>query len=180
MDTAPPPPPSSGPQPPPPAAPSTTTTATKPSWRQQQQQQQPVKLSWQDQYPIHYTANVGDVSALSALIAKQRTTSAEQIGAVCSAPDNDSWTPLHYAAWYDQLAAVKVLVEEGEANVNATTDTGSTPLHLAAGTGRAAVVEYLLSKGANRNPVDKERKTPLLLCNELQQGDWSKVVSLLS
>ncbi|KAK3088028.1 hypothetical protein FSP39_013681 [Pinctada imbricata] len=103
--------------------------------------------------------------------------------------DEDDVTPLHYAARYDHLEVVKVLIENG-ANVNCIDDELLTPLHYAArykrdrhkkGTpgsteeppanGRPLrsistdladpVVDYLVQSSANINQFDKYGLTPL-------------------
>lgn len=98
----------------------------------------------------------------------------------CNSLDDDGWTPLHYASWYNQLAAVRVLIQEGQADVNAVVPSNkSSVLHFAAGCGHPKVVQFLLSSGARKDAMDAERKTPLSLCKELKQNQWASVVPLL-
>ena len=56
----------------------------------------------------------------------------------------EGWTPLHYAAAYNENdAAVKLLVSNG-ADVNAKNNGDTTPLHSAASNQNVKIVEYLL------------------------------------
>jgi ankyrin repeat protein len=63
------------------------------------------------------------------------------------------------------LAAVKYLVEELGADVNAVDHDGSTALHHAAARGDNAMIEYLVSKGANVKAVDREGRTTVDMAN---------------
>lgn len=47
------------------------------------------------------------------------------------------------------MEAVRALVEEGKAPIEATDGLGGTPLYVAAATGNQTIALYLLSKGAN-------------------------------
>jgi hypothetical protein len=59
-------------------------------------------------------------------------------------------TPLHLAAFYSQLEAAKLLIENG-ADVNVK--GGCTPLHIAVANGDSAMVRLLLEKGADPDPA---------------------------
>lgn len=48
-----------------------------------------------------------------------------------------------------RLEAVRILIEEGKARVDAKDGMGGTPLYVAASTGQQAIAVYLLSKGAD-------------------------------
>lgn len=48
-----------------------------------------------------------------------------------------------------------------------------TPLHCAAMFDHPEIVEYLISEGADCNPIDKERRSPLLLA--ALRGGWKTV-----
>ncbi len=63
------------------------------------------------------------------------------------------------------LAAVKYLVEELGADVNAVDHEGSTALHHAAARGDNEMIEYLVSKGANVKAVDREGRTTVDMAN---------------
>ena len=55
---------------------------------------------------------------------------------------------LRCAAGQGHIDVVKILVEDGHADVNAADSDGEAPLHYAARAGRVNVVEYLIDKGA--------------------------------
>ena len=66
------------------------------------------------------------------------------------APSGDGSTPLHWAAYRDDLSKVDQLIRAG-ANVNAANDIGATPLWAASLNGSVPVVKRLLDAGANPN-----------------------------
>ncbi|KAF8054945.1 AKT1 [Scenedesmus sp. PABB004] len=69
-------------------------------------------------------------------------------GADVAAGDYDKRTPLHIAAAEGKLSTVKLLVEEGGAELSATDRWGATPLAEAKRVGAADVVAYLGSPAA--------------------------------
>lgn len=70
-------------------------------------------------------------------------------------------TPLHWAAYNNNLEMVKYLVEQG-AEVNAKNNCGVTPLHFAALNNNLEMVKYLVDKKAEVNAKDKKcGMTPL-------------------
>src|SRR5436190_11482963 len=103
--------------------------------------------------PFWRAAQANDVEAMRLLAAH---------GADTNRPTRHGVTPLMVAAGYgfeyqgtnikpeSRLAAVKYLVEELQADVNAQTDQKYTPLHGAAYVRDNAAVRYLVAKGANR------------------------------
>ncbi len=56
-------------------------------------------------------------------------------------------TPLHIAACWGNIGAIKLLIEAG-ADINKKGETGFTPLHCAAEQGHPNAVRYLLLVGA--------------------------------
>jgi len=63
------------------------------------------------------------------------------------------------------LAAVKYLVEEQGADVNAVDHEGMTALHHAAARGDNEMIKYLVSKGADVKAVDREGRTTVDMAN---------------
>lgn len=82
--------------------------------------------------------------------------------AALSATEGDGTTPLHWASYRDDLAAVESLIGSG-ANVNAANDLGVTPLWTACLNGNAAIVRILLDAGGNPNAALLKRETPLMV-----------------
>lgn len=71
------------------------------------------------------------------------------------------WTPLHFAAHFDDLDAVRQLIDTGTP-VDVAEANGGTALHHAAEGGHLEIAEFLLLRGAEVNPVDQDaRATPL-------------------
>jgi len=71
----------------------------------------------------------------------------------------------HRFAPTGMLAAVKYLVEELGADVNAADHEGNTALHHAAARGDNDMILYLVSKGANVKAVDREGRTTADMAN---------------
>ena len=78
--------------------------------------------------------------------------------------DNYGRTPLFCAAQRGNLETVKFLVEELDADAEATDGRLATPLHIAAHNGHLAVVQYLVETcSVNPDPEDLDGNTPILL-----------------
>jgi ankyrin repeat protein len=71
----------------------------------------------------------------------------------------------HRFAPVGMLAAVKYLVEELHADVNAADHEGNTALHHAASRGDTEMITYLVSKGADVKVVNREGKTTADMAN---------------
>ncbi len=63
------------------------------------------------------------------------------------------------------LPAVKFLVEELGADVNARDHNGYTPLHHAASRGDTELIRYLVSRGANVKAVSRNGQTTVDMAN---------------
>ena len=75
--------------------------------------------------------------------------------------DSDGVTPLHWAAWADNLPIADLLIRAG-ASVAAANAFGVTPISIAAEHGNAAIVRRLLDEGADVNSVDGTGDTILM------------------
>jgi len=71
----------------------------------------------------------------------------------------------HRYAPTGMMAAVKYLVEELGADVNAADHEGNTALHQAAARGDVTMIEYLVSKGADVSRVNREGQTTADMAN---------------
>jgi ankyrin repeat protein len=89
----------------------------------------------------------------------------------------DGTTPLHRAAYQDDLARVEALIQAG-ANVNAANDLGATPLWLAAQNGSEKIVARLLAAGANPNAPLLAGETPVMIAARV--GNAAVVEQLLA
>lgn len=82
-------------------------------------------------------------------------------GAQVDATNEDGWTPLHFAAFYDHTDIVRLLLDRG-ADANAVTSKDRrTPLHCAAVRGNEDTVMQLLDAGADPNAGNINGYTPL-------------------
>jgi ankyrin repeat protein len=79
------------------------------------------------------------------------------------------------------LAAVKYLIEDLHADVNAFDHEGNTALHHAAARGDVEMIQYLVSKGADVKAVTREGKTTADMANGPVQRiqPWPEAVALL-
>jgi ankyrin repeat protein len=93
------------------------------------------------------------------------------------APSGDGSTPLHWAAYRDDLAKVDQLIRAG-ANVNAANDIGVTPLWVAGLNGGVPVMKRLLDAGANPNAPLLSGETPLMAAS--RAGKPAAVDALLA
>ncbi|ETS59631.1 hypothetical protein PaG_06555 [Moesziomyces aphidis] len=87
---------------------------------------------------LHKAAMAGKLSATSLLLAQ---------GANANAKDSDGWTALHNACSRGYLDLVRVLIDRGQAEVDAQGGRGAwTPLMNAASKGHLPVVRHLTAK----------------------------------
>ena len=127
--------------------------------------------SWGQKYPMHKAAVMGDMGLVRNLIKEGQSP---------SLPDADKWTPLHYASWHGQTAVVGELMRDWQGGPMDLTDNGSSALHFAARNGYPDVVTILLACPIIKvDAEDNDKKTPLMLCESLQQGQWSEVAKIL-
>ncbi len=92
-------------------------------------------------------------------------------------PSGDGSTPLHWAAYHDDLAKVDQLIRAG-ANVNAANDLGATPLWAASVNGSAPIVKRLLDAGAKPDAALLTGESPLMAA--ARAGKLAAVDALLA
>jgi ankyrin repeat protein len=87
----------------------------------------------------------------------------------------------HRFAPTGMMAAVKYLVEELHADVNASDHEGNTALHNAAARGDVEMIKYLVSKGADVKAVNREGRTTADMANGPVQRiqPWPEALALL-
>ena len=69
------------------------------------------------------------------------------------------------------LEAVRLIVEELGADVNAVSDVGETAMHAAAYRGANSVVQYLFDKGAKLDVAALDGRTPLRVADGVEYGN---------
>ena len=100
---------------------------------------------------MHWAARGGHASVITQLAEFQADP---------NAMSNVGNSPLHLAVEYQQLVAIRVMLQLEGLDVNAINAKGQTPLHIAAAKGQAIVVTQLLAAGANLSIQDIEGRTP--------------------
>jgi ankyrin repeat protein len=114
-------------------------------------------------------AQSGDTDRLKALLDHNRS--------FASMPDQQGYTPLHYAAYFGHLDAARFLLGIGADLMAVTLDPlRSTPLHAAASSGNGTVAILLLDAGADPNAEQTGQWTPL---HSAAAGGHSEIVGLL-
>ncbi len=86
------------------------------------------------------------------------------------AVDADGMTPLHWAAYADDVDTALALLETG-ADPGARNRYGVTPLSLAALNGNASLIEALLEAGADPNTITREGETVLMIAARTGRTD---------
>lgn len=111
-----------------------------------------------------------DDTAQAAMLLKKHASPNAALG--------DETTPLHWAAYNDDLALTKLLLASG-ANADARTRLrGLTPLHMAAENGDAALIDALLQGGATADAANDSGTTPLMIA--AASGSTAAVTVLLA
>lgn len=109
---------------------------------------------------LHYAARGGNTSIIQCLLEK---------GISPNITDKCYITPLHEAAFYNRLDAIKLLIQQG-AQINIRNAFGRTALHdavtrqsgwEAVSDTWTALVEFLIAKGAEVDCIDNNDETPL-------------------
>lgn len=85
--------------------------------------------------------------------------------------------PLAVAAERGNVEILRLMVEQGKADVNITSSYGITPLIAASAAGKTDAVKYLLAHGADATAKDNTGKTPILYA---MQNDAPELVAALA
>jgi ankyrin repeat protein len=107
------------------------------------------------------TVFIGDKSGTLHGVEEAMASHCDLNAYVCSTC-NDDYTLLHCAAWNNNTAAVKMLVDVGVNLDVASRPRGITPLHLTCQRGYRSIAEMLVKAGADVNKRTANGHTPLL------------------
>ncbi|MDB5076833.1 MAG: DNA-directed polymerase subunit sigma [Chloroflexi bacterium] len=111
---------------------------------------------------IFAAAALGDLEALARFVV--------EVPEATHKPGPDRMTPLHYAAYANNVAAARYLLEHGaEVEARGGWFFGS-PLHLAVYQGHREMAAFLLDNGANPNARDAASWTPL---HQFRSPTWT-------
>jgi len=88
--------------------------------------------------------------------------------------DKDGYTALHWAVIHKQPEVVKILIVQGNADINAKNKDLDTPLHKASQYGLSDIVKILITSNALMNLKNKTNKTPL---DKARNADIRKLLS---
>lgn len=102
--------------------------------------------------PLADLAEKQDHAAIRALLKQ---------GVDVNAPQADGMTPLHWAAYLDDLETVKLLVD-AKAKVAVTNRYGVTPLSLACQNGSESIVDLFLEHGGDPNTTLRGGETAIM------------------
>ncbi|KAL0902157.1 hypothetical protein ABMA27_000099 [Loxostege sticticalis] len=121
--------------------------------------------------PLHSAVHGGDIKAVELCLRS---------GAKISTQQHDLSTPVHLACAQGALEIVKLMFtmqpKEKMACLMSCDVQKMTPIHCAAMFDHPDIVNYLISEGSDINPLDKERRSPLLLA--ASRAGWRTVHTL--
>lgn len=109
--------------------------------------------------PIHRAAQHFHVDCLQELLKKAASMSVLQRRKAINATNHFGATPLHWAAVWDSVDCMRLLIEAG-ANVHAKQHNNQTALHSAAKAGSVEAVAVLIKAGAHTSVKDDSGLTP--------------------
>ncbi len=120
---------------------------------------------------IFAAAIQGDCAQLESLLASNRS--------LLSALSTDGWTPLHLAAFFGKIDAVRLLLNKGASVTTRSTNAmENLPLHAAAAGRHADIVKLLLDHGASADARQHGGWTPLQAA--AQNGDLESARVLIA
>ena len=91
----------------------------------------------------------------------------------------NGFTPLHYAALFEDNVEIVIKLLEMGAQVNTVNNLGSTPLHIACAYQKVSIAKVLLKHGANANAQIKSNgRTPLYLALEWGKDEPEEIVRM--
>ena len=85
-------------------------------------------------------------------------------------------TALMRASYWGHVEVMRVLIDDGGADVNAVDMYRLTSLHSAALYGHVAAAELLIARGAAVNAVNEDGWTPLVLARQNERADVERVL----
>lgn len=85
---------------------------------------------------------------------------------------------LHYAVQKNDLNAVKFLVENRAADLNAVNHLNETPLHFAAVNSQTDIVKYLLEQNANVHLFNQSGHSALSFVLSFKRNNWKEILKL--
>ncbi|HVL06722.1 MAG TPA: ankyrin repeat domain-containing protein [Acidimicrobiales bacterium] len=129
-----------------------------------------VLLEAKPELDIFDAAAVGDVDRLGELLDKD----ADLVGAF----SEDGYTPLHFAAYFDQGKAVRLLLDRGaDVGAVAKNDMQVQPLHSAVAADSREVAAALLIAGADPNAKQQGGFTPMMGAQRREkEGDMVRLL----
>nr|QDR50963.1 Transient receptor potential cation channel A1 [Heliconius melpomene] len=123
--------------------------------------------------PLHSAVHGGDIRAVELCLRS---------GAKISTQQHDLSTPVHLACAQGALEIVTLMFTmqpaEKQACLTSCDVQRMTPLHCAAMFDHPDIVSYLIAEGSDINPLDKERRSPLLLA--ASRAGWRTVHKLIT
>lgn len=129
-----------------------------------------VLLDAKPELDVFDAASVGDVDRLGELLDGD----ADLVGAY----SEDGYTPLHFAAFFDQGKAVRLLLDRGaDVGAVAKNDMQVQPLHSAVAADSREVAAALLIAGADPNAKQQGGYTPLMAAEQNEkEGDMVRLL----
>ena len=120
-------------------------------------------------FDLSDAAQSGDLARLRALLDGNRS--------FVSMPDEEGYTPLHYAAYFGHVEVARYLVGIGADLTAISLDPlRSLPLHAAASSGQLEITTLLLQAGADPNAEQTGQWTPL---HSAAAGGHAEIAALL-